>query len=114
MIRYEDFAYAPKKMATKLYKYLNRSVSQNVLAYIDKNTNSITEGDVWSTKRNSSRTAEAWRSRSTIEDVLYVQEHCDNVLQMLGYRSVTSDFQLKNTIVSVVKAKVEVNVDFLF
>ena len=113
MIRYEDFAYAPKKMATKLYKYLNRSLSQNVEAYIDKNTNSNTEGTIWSTKRNSSRTAEAWRSRSTIEDVLYIQKHCSRVLQMLGYTIVTSKFQLKNTKESVVKANVGVNVDFL-
>ena len=104
VIRYEDFAYAPTEMTTKLYAFLNRNVSKEVHSYIKNYTNGPT--------KNSRAIADAWRQRSHFEKVEYIQEKCGKVHEMLGYSLLQSEHDMKQDKVSVVK-DVRINVHYL-
>ena len=108
VLRYEDFAYAPQEMAEKLYKFLRREMDNNVKKYIRENTNGAKYADIWSTRRNSTATAEAWRKKINWQDLLLIQTTCSKVMSLLGYTTVNTAAELKASISLVASIKADV------
>ena len=107
LVRYEDFAYHPEDMARALYSSLGISLHNNVLAWLRKAT-TTTEAvghNLYSTSRNSTETAEAWRNKLPFYFVRAMQEtpHCQYVMRRLGYEFVKSETMLHNSSFSLVQ-----------
>ncbi|XP_068017556.1 carbohydrate sulfotransferase 1 [Melanerpes formicivorus] len=107
LVRYEDLARNPMKKTEEIYDFLGIPLDGNVERWIQNNT----RGDRSSSKhkygtvRNSAATAEKWRFRLSYEIVAFTQHACRQVLAQLGYRTVTSEEQLKNLSISLVEER---------
>ena len=95
ILRYEDFAYAPREMAEGLYKFLGREMHTKVVDYINTHTNLRTKSTktalqyskthTYSTKRDSNKTAEAWREKIRFADLNFIQKTCSYAMETFGY-----------------------------
>lgn len=107
LVRYEDFAYHPEARTRTLYSSLGLELHKNVLAWIRKATNSNRAYGrrFYSTSRNSTQTAEAWRNKLPFHYVRAVQElpNCQYVMQRLGYDFAKSQEMLQNSSLSLVR-----------
>ncbi|NXN15443.1 CHST1 sulfotransferase, partial [Indicator maculatus] len=107
LVRYEDLARNPMKKTEEIYDFLGIPLDTNVERWIQNNT----RGDRSSSKhkygtvRNSAATAEKWRFRLSYEIVAFTQHACQQVLAQLGYRTVTSEEELKNLSISLVEER---------
>ena len=101
LIRYEDIAYNPVSMATKIYKFLRIPLPDNVLSWIHKATRQTTSNeqdlDVYSTMRDSSRSAEGWRKYIPYEIAAAMDTQCAEALRLLGYSTVSDLDVYSNT-----------------
>ena len=106
VLRYEDFAYSPAEMTEKLYAFLGRSADRNVWKYLLYSTKARTSeaDDIWSTYRDSERTAEAWRDTIELQRLTFVQEKCSRTLQQLGYVLVNNASMLRDRSTSLVSS----------
>ncbi|KAI0216847.1 Carbohydrate sulfotransferase 1 [Lamellibrachia satsuma] len=79
LVRYEDFAYHPEDMARTLYSSLGISLHKNVKATTEGNK--AVGHDFYSTSRDSTETAEAWRNKLPFYFVRAMQElpHCQYI-----------------------------------
>ena len=110
VLRYEDFAYSPKEMARKLYEFLGRKMHSKVVTYIQQHTlaemprssNKTSRAFLFSTRRDSGQTAEAWRDKISWEQLQYIQNTCSSAMQILGYTAVHNESLLRNRSVSLV------------
>ena len=108
LVRYEDFAYHPEDMARALYSSLGMSLHNNVLAWLREATtkrNKAVGRNFYSTSRNSTQTAEAWRNKLPFYFVSAMQElpNCQYVMRRLGYESAKSQEMLRNSSLSLVR-----------
>lgn len=95
LVRYEDVAFHPLQMARNIYKFLGMAVPEKVKEWLAKNTQ-IHKGNLLSTTRVSNQTATAWRYEASLDFVLYIQEHCQSILNALGYNTITEENQMYN------------------
>ena len=105
LIRYEDFAYHPEAMTKSLYSSLGLKLHRNVLTWLRKATTfSKPVGGLYSTKRNSTATAEAWRNKLPFHFVRAMQElpDCQFVMRKLGYEFAETETMLLNMSVSLI------------
>ncbi|KFO09951.1 Carbohydrate sulfotransferase 1 [Balearica regulorum gibbericeps] len=106
LVRYEDLARNPMKKTEEIYDFLGIPMDSNVERWIQNNT----RGDRSSSKhkygtvRNSAATAEKWRFLS-YEIVAFTQHACQQVLAQLGYKTASSEEELKNLSISLVEER---------
>ncbi|XP_041453983.1 carbohydrate sulfotransferase 1-like [Lytechinus variegatus] len=105
-IRYEDIATDPEGWTRDLYKFAGiGDVPGNVYDWIQQNTHESTSEDardIYSTHRNSSANAQAWRHHVTFPVVSEIQNHCGGVMEEAGYRLVKEASDLQRTNLSFV------------
>ncbi|XP_038070473.1 carbohydrate sulfotransferase 1-like [Patiria miniata] len=102
LVRYEDIANNPKKLAQEIYKFTGLGqLPQEVLKWIQSNTQksaikpNMQPGEShYSTTRNASQVPEAWRYEVPLKVVLRMQEFCRETLRYLGYREVRTTKEL--------------------
>ena len=99
-------------MAEKLYQFLGRKISKNVLNFIENNTKGKGKAAHFNTKRNSTKTAEAWRERIIPKELEFIQETCAFVLEALGYVRVENKSLLLDRSQSLV-TPVNINIPLL-
>ncbi|XP_035699661.1 carbohydrate sulfotransferase 3-like [Branchiostoma floridae] len=103
LIRYEDVAMAPAAMTEKLYYFIGTEGDEAVSNWLAKNTNATKpDKNVYSRKRNSRDTVDAWRRNLSLSAVLKIQKICRDALDMFGYRTVQGQAELTNLSLSLV------------
>jgi len=105
LIRYEDVAYHPEAMTKTLYSNIGLELHRNVLKWLRTATTANKPGGaLYSTVRNSTAAAEAWRNKLPFHFVRAMQElpDCQFVMRRLGYEFVETESMLLNTSVSLV------------
>lgn len=95
-VRYEDLAQDPKIWSQRLYDFSGLGpVPSAVTQWISANTHG-SNSDAYSTQRNSSSTAQAWRKGVPLDIVQRMQDICRPLLGDLGYLEVSTDTELRN------------------
>ena len=105
LVRYEDFAYHPETAARRLYADIGMSIHERVLTWLRKATGNSQSKSLYSTVRNSTQTAEAWRYKLPFRLVSAMQNSpdCQYVMRTLGYRVAKSESMLLDRSLSLVK-----------
>ncbi|XP_047678566.1 carbohydrate sulfotransferase 1-like isoform X2 [Tachysurus fulvidraco] len=104
LVRYEDLALNPEAKAKEIYRFLDLDISNKVLEWISQNTNDTSKiKSVYSTKRDSKYASERWRLNLGFDIVKTVQKLCNNTLNLLGYKIVQSQVELRNMSNSLVE-----------
>lgn len=97
LVRYEDLAGSPQRYVRDLYAFLD-------LPYTAQVASTVVELTIWSsylapqdtlehpfsTQKNATATAMAWRNRLPFEKVQEIQQECEEVLRAYGYWLFTS------------------------
>ena len=105
LIRYENVAYHPQAMTKYLFSNIGLKLHRNVLEWLRTATpSSKAVGGLYSTERNSTATAEAWRNKLPFHFVRAMQElpDCQFVMRRLGYEFVETETMLLNRSVRLV------------
>ena len=68
-VRYEDMAADKMKMAKKIYKFIEQPLPTEVINWIKKSEKKKSDGDRYSTNRNSTLTMTAWRNKISFQEV---------------------------------------------
>lgn len=106
LVRYEDLALNPEDKAKEIYKFLDLNIDNKVLEWISQNTNDTTFTRFkYSTKRDSKTTLASWRLHMDFNIIKTVQNLCINTLNLLGYKLVQSEVELRNITKSLVEPK---------
>ncbi|XP_060734640.1 carbohydrate sulfotransferase 1-like isoform X2 [Tachysurus vachellii] len=106
LVRYEDLALNPEAKAKEIYRFLDLDINNKVLEWISQNTNDTSKiKSVYSTKRDSKNASERWRLNLGFDIVKTVQKLCNNTLNLLGYKIVQSQVELRNISNSLVEPK---------
>ena len=100
LIRYEDFAYHPESMVRKLLNFTKTKPRDNLYPWLKEITNKQSSS-VYSVERKSNQTAGKWRRVLPYYLVKIIEEECQLVLDTYGYKTVTSEAQLRNTSLSL-------------
>lgn len=100
LVRYEDAAENPLRIAEEIYKFVGVDLPPSVAVWLNKNTKHD-EGDRYSRTRNSKAAASAWRTQLDYRNVLEIQQKCANSMAKLGYKSLRSYFDLRNVKVNL-------------
>ncbi|XP_076112998.1 carbohydrate sulfotransferase 1-like isoform X2 [Mytilus galloprovincialis] len=96
---YEDLAKDPLKMSKQLYKFTGISYTPEVEKYVFNITmagKSVNCGNLCTIKSNSSKAAEAWRSKLNMPKARIIDRSCRPVYQRLGFREIKSEEMLKD------------------
>ena len=100
ILRYEDLSTAPLELATTLHNDLSKlPMTENLKTWIIENTTNDGR-DPYSSTRNSTKTAnEKWRISNKNNDdffveILKVQEVCSEMMEIYGYKKVSSREEL--------------------
>ena len=105
-VRYEDIASDPEGWTRTLYRFAGMGdVPVDVFNWIQQNTRQSTREDAqdtYSTHRNSSATAQAWRHHIDFPVVNEIQRYCDDVLSEAGYVKVKVESDLSKADLSLV------------
>ena len=104
LVRYEDFAYHPESMTSNLYYFIGMSVHKDVVSWLRKATRVDAGNKMYSTVRNSTRTAEAWRYKLPFYFVTAIQKlpDCQYVMHRLGYLVARSEPMLLDKSLSLI------------
>ncbi|KAF5897523.1 carbohydrate sulfotransferase 1-like [Clarias magur] len=106
LVRYEDLALNPEAKAKEIYKFLDLDIDNKVLTWISQNTNATSSAkSKYSTSRDSKTTTESWRLHLGFDIVKTVQKLCNNTLDLLGYKTVQSEEELRNIRNSLVEPR---------
>ena len=102
--RYEDFAYHPEVTTRSLYSELGMMLHNDVLELL-RNSTVRRAGNLYSTARNSTACAEAWRHKLPFAFVVIMQSSsdCQYVMRRLGYVDATSESMLIDSTTSLVQ-----------
>lgn len=96
---YEDLAKNPLEMSKELYKFTGISYTPEVEKYVFNITMSGKSGNcgnLCTVKSNSSKQADAWRSKLDMPKARIIDRSCRPVYQRLGFREIKSEEMLKN------------------
>ncbi|XP_030623430.1 carbohydrate sulfotransferase 1-like [Chanos chanos] len=108
VLRYEDLTQEPLQKLQEIYEFVGLSMDQKVMDWIEQNTKEseeTTSNSQYSTKRNSSATAENWRKELSYAAVEHLQNICQKTLNILGYKLVRNPEELKNMSLSLIEDK---------
>lgn len=95
-MRYEDISLNPEAESRKLFNFLNLPFSTSVQRFLKTHTvgRRTDDNNPYSTRRNTTAMAFSWRERFTYDQVLDVQESCEEVLKGLNHSLITAPEQL--------------------
>ncbi|XP_077999512.1 carbohydrate sulfotransferase 1-like [Glandiceps talaboti] len=98
IMRYEDAAMEPLQTAKNIYKYLGLPFPKPVRLWINKNTKeeNLLDFSNMKTKKNSSATAQAWRTRLAFRDVQTLQPICAKLMHLLRYENLQNEADMRN------------------
>ncbi|XP_072048638.1 carbohydrate sulfotransferase 1-like [Amphiura filiformis] len=97
LIRYEDLAANPKRIAKEIYSFLGLQTPEAVIKWLDDNTNASHHGyNNMELRKNSVETASKWRHYMKWEEVQQVQALCADVMELLGYNLLAKEKILLN------------------
>lgn len=88
MVRFEEIASSPLKMANELYDFVGLTMVESVVKWIKDNTEPTDKPfarSQFSTKRNASAVLDAWRHDMTWSYVQKIQKVCYKAMKSLGY-----------------------------
>ncbi|XP_077987545.1 carbohydrate sulfotransferase 1-like [Glandiceps talaboti] len=106
-LRYEDMANSPMTIAEKIYDFLGISLHTNVRNWLERNTKEDIKGDhgmyAYLTKRNSTATAQSWRSRITFDLAKVIENtgDCPQFMELLRYKKVKTPEMLQDVSISL-------------
>ena len=83
-------------MTEKIYKFVGIKNYPEIKSWINTNTEAKHRNGPYDTKRNSFHTMQAWRHHLTFDQVIAVQELCEETLKFFGYRFFTTKNELRN------------------
>ncbi|XP_062569038.1 carbohydrate sulfotransferase 4-like [Saccostrea cucullata] len=97
-VLYEEIAGNPIAMSNKLYRYLNLEFSDRFDEWIFNHTSAGNPNNSFygTIRSNSTLTSQSWRKRLKLRDVKLIEEECKNVLNLLGFRKVADEEDLRN------------------
>ena len=96
LVRYEDIAERPLKVAKDIYDFVGLQLPQRVKTWLYKHTRNTPDGYAFSHTRNSKQAAYAWRLQLDYHRVVAIQARCRTAMTMLGYLPIMSYFDLAN------------------
>ncbi|XP_072176827.1 carbohydrate sulfotransferase 1-like [Diadema setosum] len=104
LVRYEDFALEPLRVARDIYDFVGLEYPRAVMQWIVANTRSDDARSVklFSTHKNSTETAMRWRHAMKFTQVRQVEELCEEAMRLLGYKVAPSEEHLANESVSLI------------
>ena len=100
-IRYEDFVLNPVGKTLKIYDFIGINMTMEVKEWLDEAT-SVTNKDNLAVaspqgmRRNVKTVLNSWRKDLSFEAVNLIQNKCDNVLNVLGYRRFNNEEDLQD------------------
>ncbi|XP_055365381.1 carbohydrate sulfotransferase 1 isoform X2 [Betta splendens] len=106
ILRYEDLARFPLQKTRELYSFLGLVLDHNVEEWIINNTRGSTDQtsrQKFTTARDSAANAENWRTKLSLDMVVYTQTACQPLLELLGYKTVFHPRELRNLSHSLVE-----------
>ncbi|XP_068169674.1 carbohydrate sulfotransferase 1-like isoform X2 [Antennarius striatus] len=106
LLRYEDLARFPLQKTRELYSFLDLVLDQSVEDWILNNTRGsrdLSSRQKFTTVRDSAANAENWRVKLTFDMVVYTQTACQQLLDVLGYKTVYHARELRNLSHSLVE-----------
>ena len=95
IIRYEDAAEQPLKVASEIYHFLGLELPLSVNNWLQVNTNH-SAGTAFSITRDSKKAAHAWRSQIDYRKVTDIQKKCPYPMAFMGYLPLNKIFDLRN------------------
>ena len=95
MVRYEDASKQPLTIYKQISKFAGVAQAASVIGWLESNTKS-SDLNYYSTTRNSSAVPHMWRRSLTLRLVNEIQKNCAQVMGILGYKMVHSEWQLRN------------------
>ena len=98
LVRYEDFALDPLRMAQQIYDFVGIEYPRAVKEWIVSNTRDNDNRSVkfFSTHKNSIETASRWRQSLLPTQVRKVEAICSEMMKLLGYKKVINSMDLTN------------------
>ncbi|XP_072034726.1 carbohydrate sulfotransferase 1-like [Amphiura filiformis] len=107
MVRYEDMASDPLRIARDIYSFVGLDLPDNIVQWVKENTDvdnsdpsekllAARGGGVFSTHKNSTKTASSWRKYLGLDEVKEVQRICGDMMSLLGYPVIEQEKDLKN------------------
>uniref|UniRef100_A0A8C4X124 Sulfotransferase n=1 Tax=Eptatretus burgeri TaxID=7764 RepID=A0A8C4X124_EPTBU len=108
LVRYEDLAREPLEKAREMYKFVGLPLEPFVMNWIVLNTHGNDKPrwhHLYSTYRDSAKTAENWRLSMDYNIVQFLQNACNETFAELGYRSVSSIEELRNINATLVEER---------
>ena len=83
---YEDFAQKPLEHAKNVYKLIGLHLPDEVVKWLKTNTMATKDaGKFDTTRKNSTATAFAWKTKITPDQMYLINSQCENVLNIFGY-----------------------------
>ena len=97
MILYEALAENPRDAARYIYKFLNMEFTREIEYWVFQSSHAAENNGFFGTQRENSTFASShWRNEINITDVQLIQQHCKDVMDLLGYVSFKSERELRN------------------
>jgi len=93
VIRYEDFSMDPYNNTKDVFKFFGFSVHSRVTKFLDTHTKTNI-GGVSSTFRDSKTAPFKWRERLSLDEMLKIQDDCEEAMKLWGYKAVTESDDL--------------------
>ncbi|XP_072034723.1 carbohydrate sulfotransferase 1-like [Amphiura filiformis] len=112
LLRVEDFIQDPVKTAQDIYSFIGIPVSSPVLEWLEKllivtSSEEVSqlsnEASMFFPRKNFADIATKWRKYTKFSDVLETQRVCGDVMKMLGYDFITSEEELRNVEIKVIR-----------
>ncbi|XP_078682089.1 carbohydrate sulfotransferase 1-like [Branchiostoma floridae x Branchiostoma belcheri] len=94
LFRYEDLAQRPLQQVQQLYDFVGLPLPGHVTQWILDNTQEDRDGSLYTTSRNSSATAHAWRHAVPWPYAQRVESTCAKMLDLAGYKRAPSENHL--------------------
>uniref|UniRef100_UPI00358FE403 carbohydrate sulfotransferase 1-like n=1 Tax=Myxine glutinosa TaxID=7769 RepID=UPI00358FE403 len=108
LVRYEDLAREPLEKAREIYEFVGLPLEPIITNWIVLNTHGTEKArlhHLFSTYRDSAKTAENWRLSMDYNIAQFLQNACNETFAELGYRSVSSLEELRNINTTLVEER---------
>lgn len=100
MVRYEDLVRNPIGVINDLYEFVGLDITRKLAEWVYRVTHGKGTGskaDAFKiTSRDANDVSEAWRSTMPFSKVKRIQEVCYGAMKLIGYRTVSSEKEMKN------------------
>ena len=95
-IRHEEFSFRPVETARKIFDFIGKLPTKNVLNWVQESTTQKCSNGKGSqgTCRNAIKVVSAWRSWYKWEEVKKIQDICEGALKLNNYKIYDSLFDL--------------------